>query len=150
MSRAPSWIERGTIRSGRWATSRLEIASCAVVFARAIAHRRIVIRECGVVSGVSGPTIRRRRAPTFLSMLAEPFGIPEHDHIIVGKEDYASLKGLKPIYRRAQRAARPAEAALQHRRLCDGATGGRHRRDRDRARMRRSAYATNAPELPVS
>jgi DNA repair protein RadC len=35
--------------------------------------------------------IRRRRTP------AQPLGIAVHDHIIVGKEGYASLKGLKLI-----------------------------------------------------
>ncbi len=29
--------------------------------------------------------------------VAQPFGISVHDHIIVGKEGHASLKGLKLI-----------------------------------------------------
>jgi DNA repair protein RadC len=30
-------------------------------------------------------------------VVAQPFGISVHDHIIVGKEGHASLKGLKLI-----------------------------------------------------
>ncbi len=36
--------------------------------------------------------------------VAKPLGIPVHDHIIVGKEAHASLKGLKLIRERALRA----------------------------------------------
>ena len=34
--------------------------------------------------------------------IAKPLGIAVHDHIIVGKEGHASLKGLKLIYTRSR------------------------------------------------
>lgn len=63
----------------------LELASCAII----LAHNH--------PSGDPTPSSADIRMTRDIIAIAQPFGITVHDHLIVGRDGHASLKGLKLI-----------------------------------------------------
>jgi DNA repair protein RadC len=62
-----------------------------------IARRDAIILVHNHPSGHSTPSRADIQMTRQIIAVAQPLGIAVHDHIIVGKEGHASLKGLKLI-----------------------------------------------------
>ncbi len=73
------------------------------VYPREIVRRALELSACALILAHNHPSGDPTPSPADISMtrdiimIAQPFGIAVHDHLIVGRHGHASLKGLKLI-----------------------------------------------------